>query len=313
MACRYGGPFTPIFQKYIHSCGAGGIVILCWIEGVLRRPLLGGFKFFHATASPNRPSTNAAYYHFSFFLSSCSQQPSPPPTINKHSLLSQNLLPWPPDRVLGPVWAKTCNCNWCPHQAIWSSKWHPMTCLSTVYQLVSHWDKEDLLVTEMKTWGGPSSCHTHLVSYGWRMTTDNSPFPENSQKNNIVTGVCDMVVKMMSHDSSLTETKKTRLWLRWGDPSWCHTGFPIEEGWQVAFSLGTPRHNNGAVSIQYSQSSVIHDYIYQAQQRTVQNPGFFHFLKVTRLSIWSDVRLTGLDFQWQFWINPRKIYPVANV
>ena len=313
MACRYGGPFTPIFQKYIHSCGAGGIVILCWIEGVLRRPLLGGFKFFHATASPNRPSTNAAYYHFSFFLSSCSQQPSPPPTINKHSLLSQNLLPWPPDRVLGPVWAKTCNCNWCPHQAIWSSKWHPMTCLSTVYQLVSHWDKEDLLVTEMKTWGGPSSCHTHLVSYGWRMTTDNSPFPENSQKNNIVTGVCDMVVKMMSRDSSLTETKKTRLWLRWGDPSWCHTGFPIEEGWQVAFSLGTPRHNNGAVSIQYSQSSVIHDYIYQAQQRTVQNPGFFHFLKVTRLSIWSDVRLTGLDFQWQFWINPRKIYPVANV
>ena len=96
-------------------------------------------------------------------------------------------------------------------------------------------------------------------------------------------------------------------------PSWCHTGFPIEEGWQVAFSLGTPRHNNGAVSIQYSQSSVIHDYIYQVQQRTVQNPGFFHFLKVTRLSIWSDVRLTGLDFQWQFWINPRKIYPVANV
>ena len=61
-------PFPLIFQKYIHSCGAGGIVILCWIEGVLRRPLLGGFKFFHATASPNRPSTNAAYYHFSFFF-----------------------------------------------------------------------------------------------------------------------------------------------------------------------------------------------------------------------------------------------------
>ena len=128
-------------------------------------------------------------------------------------------------------------------------------------------------------------------------------------KNNNVTGDCDMVVKMMSHDSSLTEAKKTRLWLRWGGPSWCHTGFPIEEGWQVAFSLGTPRHNNGAVSIQYSQSSVIHDYIYQAQQRTVQNPGFFHFHKVTRLSIWLDARLAGLVFEWQFLVYPRKIYP----
>ena len=128
-------------------------------------------------------------------------------------------------------------------------------------------------------------------------------------KNNIVAGVCDMVVKMMSRDSSLTETKKTRLWLRWGGLSWCHTGFPIEEGWQVAFSLGTPRHNNGAVSIQYSQSSLIHDYIYQAQQRTVQNPGFFHFHKVTRLSIWLDARLAGLVFEWQFLVYPRKIYP----
>ena len=275
------GPLYPFFpQKYIHSCGAGGIVILCWIEGVLRRPLLGGFKFFHATASPNRPSTNAAYYHFSFFFHLVI-------FTSTNNSQTQNLPPWPLDRAVGPVavWDKIRKCKCCPHQEIWSSKWHPMTCLSTVYQLVSHWDKEDLLVTEMKTWGGPSSCHTHLVSYGWRMTTDNSPFPENSQKNNIVTGVCDMVVKMMSRDSSLTETKKTRLWLRWGDPSWCHTGFPIEEGWQVAFSLGTPRHNNGAVSIQYSQSSVIHDYIYQAQQRTVQNPGFFHFLKVKVVNV----------------------------
>ena len=142
-----------------------------------------------------------------------------------------------------------------------------MTCLSTVYQLVSHWDKEDLLLAEMSTWGEPSWCHTHLVSYRRRITTDKSPFPENSQKTILSLGTAIWSSKWCP-DSSLTETKKTRLWLRWGDLSWCHTGFPIEEGWQVAFSLGTPRHNNGAVSIQYSQSSVIHDYIYQARPKS---------------------------------------------